>query len=244
MKTKLIGTVIFAAAVFFLLSCTGCELLHIVDGNGNIATKSFDLKNFTAISCSGSWTVNVEQGDTFAVKVTSDENLFPFFDILVSPGILHIKVKSTYNLKSTKQEVSVTLPDLEGLYVSGSAKVFMPKCNTIGMNLTLSVSGSGKIKVENLTVGKTELKIAGSGTVSASGKAENINAFISGSGKMKAAELEANDASVDISGSGSAKVWAKNILNAVVSGSGIIYYKGSPNLTSHISGSGKIIQIP
>ena len=30
MKTKSIGTVISAAAVFFLLSCTGCELLHIV----------------------------------------------------------------------------------------------------------------------------------------------------------------------------------------------------------------------
>ena len=244
MKTKLMGSVIFAAAVFFLLSCTGCELLHIVDGNGNIVTKSFDLKNFTAISCPGSWTVNVEQGDTFAVKVTSDENLFPFFDILVSPGILHIKVKSTYNLKSTKQEVSVTLPDLGGLRVSGSAKVFMPKCNTRGMDLALSVSGSGTIKVENLTVEKTELKISGSGTVSVSGKAGSIKAFISGSGKMKAAGLEANDASVDISGSGSAEVWAKNTLNAAVSGSGTIYYKGSPNLTSHISGSGKIIQIP
>ena len=108
------------------------------------------------------------------------------------------------------------------------------------MDLTLSVSGSGKIKVENLTVEKTELKISGSGTVSASGKAENINAFISGSGKMKAAGLEANDASVDISGSGSAEVWAKKTLNAVVSGSGIIYYKGSPHITLRSSGSGKI----
>ena len=94
--------------------------------------------------------------------------------------------------------------------VSGSAKVFMPKCNTRGMDLALSVSGSGTIKVENLTVEKTELKISGSGTVSVSGKAGSIKAFISGSGNIKAAGLEANDASVDISGSGSAEVWAKN----------------------------------
>ena len=99
------------------------------------------------------------------------------------------------------------------------------------------IVGNSDMHLKNFSLIETQ---SGSGTVSVSGKTGSIKAFISGSGKMKAAGLEANDVLVDISGSGSAEIWAKNTLNAVVSGSGIIYYKGSPRITLRSSGSGKI----
>ena len=239
-KAKIIGTAVFAAAVFFLLTFTSCQLLNIVTGNGNIKTKSYDLKSFTAISCSGKWTVHIEHGTDFSVKITSDENLFPVFDVFTLGDTLYVTERSTYHLESTEQKVVITMPTLTRLKASGSLKCFISDFNQPADELLLSLSGSGAIAAGPLIVQKINLQISGSGTVSASGKAENINAFISGSGKMKAAELEANDASVDISGSGSAEVLAKNTLNAVVSGSGIIYYKGSPRITLRSSGSGKI----
>ena len=85
-KAKIIGTAVFAAAVLFLPSFTSCQFLNIVTGNRNIKTKSYDLKNFTAVSCSGKWTVHIEHGADFSIKITSDENLFPFFDVFVGGG--------------------------------------------------------------------------------------------------------------------------------------------------------------
>ena len=115
-KAKIIGTAVFAAAVFLLLTLISCDLLNIVTGNGNIKTKSYDLKNFTAISCSGKWTVHIEHGTDFSVKITSDENLFPFFDVFVGGGdTLYVNERGSHNLQSTEQEVFITMPVLTRL---------------------------------------------------------------------------------------------------------------------------------
>ena len=239
-KAKIIGTAVFAAAVLFVLGFTSCQLLNIVTGNGNIQTKSYDLKSFTAISCSGDWTVHIEQGAAFSVKITSDENLFPFFDVFTGGGTLYVKGRSIYHLESTVQEVFITLPSLTRLKASGSLKCFISDFNQPADELLLSVSGSGAIAAGPLTAQKINLKISGSGIVAAHGRAQNMEASISGSGKIKARELKTADADISISGSGMAEVWATTALAATISGSGMVRYKGSPHVTPSISGSGSI----
>lgn len=239
-KAKIIGTAVFAAAVLFVLGFTSCQLLNIVTGNGNIQTRSYDLKEFTAISCSGDWTVHIEQGAAFSVKITSDENLFPFFDVFTGGSTLYVKGRSIYHLESTVQEVFITLPSLTRLKASGSLKCFISDFNQPADELLLSVSGSSAIAAGPLTAQKINLKISGSGIVAAHGTARNMEASISGSGKIKARGLETDDADISISGSGLAEVWATAALKATISGSGTIRYNGSPSITQNISGSGSV----
>ena len=239
-KAKIIGTAVFAAAVLFVLGFTSCQLLNIVTGNGNIQTKSYDLKSFTAISCSGDWTVHIEQGAAFSVKITSDENLFPFFDVSTGGGTLYVKGRSIYHLESTVQEVFITLPSLTRITTSGALRGFISEFNQPTTDLSLSVSGSGTITTGTLTVQNINMKISGSGIVAAHGTAQNMKASISGSGTIKARELKTADADISISGSGMAEVWATAALKATISGSGTIRYKGSPTITENISGSGSI----
>lgn len=99
-KAKIIDAAVFAAAVLFVLGITSCDLLNIVTGNGNIQTKNYNLKNFTAISCSGKWTVHIDRGPDFSIKITSDENLFPFFDVFNAGDTLYVKERSTYHRES------------------------------------------------------------------------------------------------------------------------------------------------
>lgn len=231
-KAKIIGTAVFAAAVLFLPSFTSCQFLNIVTGNRNIKTKSYDLKNFTAVSCSGKWTVHIEHGADFSIKITSDENLFPFFDVFVGGGdTLYVNERGSHNLQSTEQEVFITMPVLTRLRASGSPRGFISEFNQPAADLSLSLSGSGTITADSLAVQNINMKISGSGIVSAYGKAHDMKASISGSGTIKARGLETDNTDISISGLGLAEVWATTTLKATISGAGMVRYKGNPTIT-------------
>ena len=60
------------------------------------------------------------------------------------------------------------------------------------------------------------------------------------SGDVSAFELETGETSVSISGSESADFLVNEKLDANVFGSGVVYYKGSPETNIQVSGSGRI----
>ena len=104
----------------------------------------------------------------------------------------------------------------------------------------VKVSGSGAIKIDGLTGGKTEVGISGSGSLSARGSLDKLDLTISGSGKADIPDLTVEDAKISISGSGKVKINARQSLDAKISGSGDVRYLGTPKITTKISGSGSI----
>lgn len=178
-----------------------------------------------------------------------------------------------------KVTVYVTMPEIEGLSVSGSGDLIGQNKFTAS-NLDLNVSGSGSLQIEvdasgdleadvsgsgDLEVkgkcrrfdsdvsgsGSVELALAiaenadfgisGSGKIMASGTSSSVKTAISGSGKLLAADLETNRCEVRISGSGDVEISVKSELDANISGSGTINYRGNPTkVNSHSSGSGKV----
>jgi len=104
-----------------------------------------------------------------------------------------------------------------------------------------SVSGSGKVNIAAAIAGRADVSVSGSGKVMASGTANQIKTTISGSGKVLAANLEVAKCEVRISGSGDVEINVKNELDATISGSGSVTYKGNPSqVNSHASGSGHV----
>jgi hypothetical protein len=122
--------------------------------------------------------------------------------------------------------------------VSGSGDMNVKgKCGSFDSD----VSGSGKIVLAVSVAGEANFGVSGSGRISASGSAESVRAGISGSGKVLAADLVTNRCNVRISGSGDVEINVKNELDANISGSGTVSYKGSPSkVNSHSSGSGSV----
>lgn len=108
-------------------------------------------------------------------------------------------------------------------------------------SLTADVSGSGTVSVNGTISGKADFKISGSGKVEASGSAESLNTDISGSGRVRGANLVVNTARIDISGSGDVEITVNKDLDAEISGSGTVLYKGNPShVNSNASGSGSV----
>ncbi len=122
--------------------------------------------------------------------------------------------------------------------VSGSGNLMVKgKCESFNSD----VSGSGKVIMTMNVSGEADFGISGSGKIEASGTANAVRTSISGSGKVLAADLETNRCNVKISGSGDVEINVKNEIDATISGSGTVRYRGNPNkVNSHSSGSGSL----
>lgn len=108
-------------------------------------------------------------------------------------------------------------------------------------SIAADVSGSGKIAVNGTIAGKADFEISGSGRIEASGSSDSMKADITGSGKVMAATLVTNSARIDIAGSGDVEITVNKDLDADISGSGTVRYKGNPaRVNSDASGSGSV----
>ena len=103
------------------------------------------------------------------------------------------------------------------------------------------VSGSGRVVLSATIDNTADFSISGSGKIQASGSADMVKTNISGSGKVLAADLETNRCYIRISGSGDVEINVRNELDANISGSGSVSYRGNPKkVNSHAAGSGKV----
>ncbi|MBY0434028.1 MAG: DUF2807 domain-containing protein [Cyclobacteriaceae bacterium] len=172
------------------------------------------VKDIEAISVSGSGDL-IGQG-----KFTTND-----LDLKVSgSGSMEIEATASGNLEAD---------------VSGSGDLsFKGSC----ANFESDVSGSGKVMISSIAVrDDADMGVSGSGKIIASGTARSVKANISGSGQVLAANLETDKCEVRISGSGDVEINVKSDLDANISGSGSVTYKGSPSrVNSHSSGSGKV----
>lgn len=206
---------------------------------GQMQKEERNVATFTSVDLAISANVYLTQGSAQKVVVeASDEDLKKVVTE-VSNG--HLKIKTDgwrVNLKTVN--VYITLSDLEGIGLSGSGNITADGAFKCG-SLDLAISGSGNIKMDNLTATKVETAISGSGNISlaGSGKAESLEIAISGSGDVNAENFECGKVAAHISGSGNCRVNASDTLEGHVSGSGDIYYKGKARLDIRISGSGK-----
>lgn len=151
----------------------------------------------------------------------------------IKSGDLDLRVSGSGNM-----EVQVDLTGDLRADVSGSGNL---KVKGNCKDLTSSISGSGKVYIANAIEGTAKFSLSGSGKVLAAGKAQVVKADISGSGKLLAADLETDRCEVRIAGSGDVEINVKNDLDAKITGSGSVHYKGNPNhVNGNSSGSGKI----
>jgi hypothetical protein len=171
------------------------------------------VKDITGVSVSGSGELITEG------KVTTTE-----LDLNVSgSGSLQIDASVSGGMEAN---------------VSGSGRIDVKgTCQ----NFNSDISGSGKVLAAISASQTIDVDISGSGKMEASGSAREIKTEISGSGKVYASNLEVDRCNVRISGSGDVEINVKSELDANISGSGTVSYKGNPShVNGHSSGSGKV----
>jgi Protein of unknown function (DUF2807). len=146
---------------------------------------------------------------------------------------LDVKVSGSGSLKldiDASGEVEADVSGSGNLHLRGSAR-----------ELDSDLSGSGRVILDMTIDGEAEFAISGSGRIEARGKARDVSTSISGSGRVLASDLEAKRCKIRISGSGGVEIHVTDELDANISGSGSVAYKGNPaRVNAAASGSGRV----
>ncbi|NQU55200.1 MAG: DUF2807 domain-containing protein [Bacteroidetes bacterium] len=188
--------------------------------------------------------VYIEEGKKQSVKIIAKSSTLKEIITEVKGRTLNIKFPNTNyfwkKFEPGKIEIYITMPEIDGLSVSGSGDIIAKDIET--RILELAVSGSGNIIIDELDAKRVSSTISGSGDIiiKDGGVADDLSVSISGSGNVKAIGFEVNDVVVRVSGSGNCSVFSNGSIKARVAGSGDVIYKGNPSIDSSVAGSGRV----
>lgn len=235
----------FVKLVLFASALGGGALLGLavnretVDGSGVRATEDRPVGDVTAVALSGTGDLTIVPGSHPALTVTADDNVLPLIETESDGGKLTLSTSSRANIRpKTRVAYTLTVPRLSSITVSGAGNVKADQLTTGA--LVVKLSGAGTANLDNLACKSLTLNLSGAGTASLSGTTEKLTVKLSGAGDIDAAALKSNTADVQVSGAGTVKLWAVEDLKARVSGAGDVKYKGTPKVDPRISGAGKV----
>ncbi len=255
LKTVIIS--VFFCGVF------SCDTLLNVDivGDGNRIEKSRTLASFSKVYLDAEFTLELRSGPVQSIKVECDSNIMSSVVTEVVNNRLNITRKTGFNLFPRQPIiVKVVLPLLSMVEVMGGGKVeagplsdeevkvFVLGVSTFrgsDVNCTLfDISGEGSTRIWlDGSFGMLQVIQKGSGDVLLTGDSKTLKLSLEGSGMIDARALLSPFTEVNLLGSGLAFCYASEVLNAVISGNGRIYYFGSPlTIDQQISGGGALIE--
>ena len=209
---------LLTAGLVVALQHRGDDATVGVQGSGMESTQTRQLPSFTSVDLAGANVVTVHVGDKQAVVVHADDNLLQFITTDVRDGQLVIANTGTFTARSPMR-VDVTVPKFDAA----------------------TLSGAGVMTVEAVKAEKFVARLPGTGVLHVSGTVGSLDATLDGTGDLQLQNLISRDATVAVAGSGRLQVNATGTLDASVSGSGAIFYAGSPtNVTRSVTGSGAI----
>ena len=210
--------------------------INKVSGDGNVVSKEIPIKDYDEIQIEGE---NVDfkymqSDDVPYLKVETDQNIMDLLDINTDSKVLVVRPKNRHTgINPTRFIVITNSTALKEFKMAGG-----------GNKLEIRFAGGGTIKADSIAITRLDCEIAGSGTVSLSGKTEKMNIKSAGSSKIKAFGLETEELTCKAAGSTHIEITANKAISTKIAGSGTIRYKGNPNIKEKsIIGSGSITKV-
>jgi len=214
----------------------------VVVGSGSVIVQNYDLSGFDSVTVADGADLLFTQGDVYSVRVEAEDNVLELLEVEVDERGLEVGVEDFVSLRNTKPIlVYVTMPEVATLTVEGSGNI--ESFDEIASDrLILRIFGSGSIDIM-AQGGDVDTKILGSGDIHVSGEAVNHNAIIEGSGRINGASLEVQNAVAEIMGSGNIELYATEMLDVTITGSGRVKNSGGAVVTQRVSGSGEVVAL-
>ena len=190
---------------------------NVIKGSGIKRTIKKKLKSFSAMTVEGSFDVIYRHGSP-SITITGDDNIIEHVVSSVTNSTLILSIDKSY---SSQHPIAI---------------------NVFSQNIRLmKLEGAGTVVLDNIKTEQLTVRLLGTGDVTATGTAAELNLTIQGVGDVMARHLDAAAANVDLDGTGDIEVTAHAKLQAKITGVGNILYFGSPQeISRQISGVGDI----
>lgn len=192
--------------------------------NDDVKSEERNLSGFDGVSVGSTISANVTVGQDFKVVVEAKESILPKVITKIKDGSLIVKFEKDWwrsldrKSKNNGAKVTISLPFLDDLDVSGASKASVAGVNSEKM--TIDVSGASNVSVE--------------------GSAREIDVDLSGASSLQANRLISEVADMDLSGASSARVNVANSLRVDASGASSVRYMGSPQISKDTSGASSV----
>ena len=254
-----------AAAIIFVMCSmmtSGCFFaFEEIRGSGDVVREERQVRNFSGVKVCNQGDLKIELGDKEQLIIEAEDNLMEYIDTWVEDGVLKIGTKRNINLRNKKAiRYYLTAKSLDYLGVSSSGSITAPKMKADDFSVRISSSGdikvdaieaesvsvgvssSGEVYIGELNADELSVRISSSGDIEIDeGRVKEQTVHISSSGHYDGRDVESLSADVKISSSGNARIWAKDYLDADLSSSGDLYYRGDPEkFSQRESSSGKV----
>ena len=226
---RLLTVASFTLLAFVLVACQG------VRGNGTVTTESYEVTGFDRISLAGIGDLEITVGETEALSITTDDNLFQYLDASVNDTTLTIRLQDGIMIQNvTELTYAVTVTDLEAIDLSGAGTIDAESLT--GDSLEIDISGAGEATLSDLEFDSLSIEISGAGEATLSGSATDFDVDISGAGAINGYDFDTTSANIEISGAGEANVRVSETLTGDLSGAASINYRGEPAVDVDTSG--------
>lgn len=221
----------------------GNETGYSLTGKGNsLEAVSVSVKN-EILSIEKKWFSSLTADDSVVITISLRDVSFLSVSgpgsIEAPSGISGHKI-SLGNNGSGKLVIKQLAYDDVDVSLSGKGIITIHQLSASTLNTR--INGSGQFNLNASISSSSEIRLSGSGKVKFSGNAPLLTCIINGSGELNAKDYLTNRTNINVSGSGNARINTK-ILDAKISGSGNVYYVGSPTLDLSKSGNGKLIRL-
>ena len=243
--------------VLFIMAIASCMVAASAQDKDR-QEKQVAVTPFDKVSHTSSFTVSYAQGPKHTCTIIASPKDMKKLKAEVKDKQLNIYVENkekVVNLNgltflnaglSGDVVVKITSPELTKVSCTGSGG-FVATTDIKSEDLEFSISGSGNVKLQNVTAGKLHLSTAGSGNV----KLQNVTAgklhlSTAGSGNMDIQQAHTEDLNVEVAGSGGMNLnnvvstCKKACLSVVGSGDINTAFSNCQELECRIAGSGRI----
>lgn len=233
-----------ATITLLILSTNVQSQTRRVTGSKKYITKDVKVANFNEIRLMGSPDIVYTQtnGKT-EVQVYGSDNIVDLLEIAVIKEALVVKFKSNTQINNSgKLEVRVSNPGLKSISVQGSGDIKLANNFKSKENLAIYIQGSGDVEGSGVNCNELSLSIQGSGDISLHKvNSPSVKASIEGSGDVELSGT-AKEANYRVAGSGDINATELKVSNAdiQINGSGDVGCQVTDNMKVRVNGSGEV----
>lgn len=201
--------------VILLISSCGKEC---IEGDGQLAAEIRDVEEFDKLVNTSTFNVFINKGQVYEASIQGDSNIVAQTQLNVGGNELEIDPKnicgSTLNLRA-----DLVVPNLTKITNEGTGNI---RGTTDYFDLEINNQGTGDIELTGQSLEQLDINNEGTGSILMFG-------------------LGSKTATVKNAGIGDVFVFVSENLDVTIEGTGNVYYKGSPNIVSNITGIGQLI---
>ena len=243
------------------LVLTGCNRIEIGTDSGPLVTREYDYTGFTVVEVGYAFELVITPSDTYSVIIRASEGAFDRIKVTKKGRRQEIGADTPFFHFFRSPTVTITMPELRGLHLSGASEGNVTGFKTSG-DFDLSLSGASELYMEletgdfegelsgasevtgSLVAASCDFNLSGASDTELTGSGGNIKIDGSGASQVDLSDFTVNNAYVELSGASDTKLTVNGRLDVDLSGSSFLEYGGNPTLGDiDLSGGSEIEKI-